>query len=436
MSDLFTLKPPLNVQTGTVMLTLKFGAPCDVVQPGRKLRRGRGLPLTLAPEGIIVSTEDVPIQKYVSNVVVQGPYGVSGVEVDLRIAVDRSDDFAGLKNYVAQKGKNFADLLDAEVGNALDAAVRDALRDSTAQDLYERGNLTSRLAGLERLLDGLFVVRSIQRVRADWDPEFIRVREAAARKARELAEKALELEHTLTIDRELQSAKDLAAAETAQRRGLSLNELENPELVALQRQQDHEVRLAMIEQMESLRRVGGLELVGEVLRSNSVAGRWTPELASPEPSSWSMTSLERDKTLASFWKKSGLPGEPIGLSLSEFSAETTVVVVSTGELPSGDEAVAVYGHHVDASRVLTIDNVSTIEEIVEKYLASVQPALAEADLHIRVLAEGDVVRIQVGSEKIRLGPVLRDLTVPDSELLVPLRDLLRASAVVLEIAGG
>lgn len=176
--------------------------------------------------------------------------------------------------------------------------------------------------------------------------------------------------------------------------------------------------------------------MGEALRATSIGGRESPEPPALSHPSWSISTLERDRTLSALWRKSGLPGEPIGLSLSEQNDDTTVVIVSMNALAPEGRATAshIYGERVGASKIVAIDNVSTVEDVVIKYLTTVEPALDDAEPTVRLVQDGLGIKIEIASDRVRLGPLLRRLTDPASESLIPLRDLLDTNSVVLEIA--
>lgn len=448
VGSVFDLHPPLNVEPGTVLLTLKHGAPQGVVRPGRKLRRGKGLPLTLAPQGVAVSTEDVPINVKVSNIALQGDYSLPQLELDIAIAVDGKDDFAGLQSYVARKGLNFAALLDGEVGNELDKVVRDALRGHTAVELYERGNLTDLVATHRLLMEGLFRLESVQRAQPTWHPEFVRARDAAASAAASLAEKLLALQHREGVDRALAQAEDQLALEQALRRNLTLIELENPELIAQASAQEHELKLELVRQMDALRRGGGTDVVRAALEmiSGMKAGEGPGEspqaagpaaaLASPQTAPWALDTLERDAALARMWRKAGLPGEPIGLSFYERDDDVTVVFVCGDSLDRDTlEAIdSMYRERVGASEVVALLGITTVEEAVREFLLTRIPELRAADPAIRLQRAGQRVTVHIASERARLSPHVRRFNEPGSSLLSPLTELLDVETIDVEVA--
>lgn len=439
------LVPPLNVEVGTILLTLNKGAPRQVVHPGRKLRRGKGLPLTWAPQGVAISTEDVPITVTVKGIALRGSFALPQLELAIRIRVDDRDDFVGLRSYVRRKGINFAALLDDEVCNELDALAREAFKDHDMPGLYERGNLTGLLDTTVGLLDSLFRIEAVVRVQPTWHPEFITAREAAASAERATAEKLLEI-NQLPLDRALAANRDQLLQDAADRRGMSLAAFEDPELLDRAEQRHHELRLEMIKQADSLRRAG---LVGEVQAVLDEATQEPPRLTAaavpaaaaggagrpPEAGDLSVSLLRRDPTLARIWRKSGLPGEPAGLAVADHGESATLVVVLK-ELADGTLRAAIEQVRVQSQTeaVITIDEASSVQDVVERYLLKRVPELAKAEPAVALQVEGSRLVVTLASVTARLGHQLRIINDPDERVLEPLAAVLPYDVIDVELA--
>lgn len=448
VGDVIDLNPPITVRPGTIILTFRHGGPRDVVRPGRKLRRGKGLPLTFSPQGLVLSTEDVPITADVKNIKLQEAYGLDRLHVELRVRLGAAGDFAGLKRYVATKGINFASLLDAEIRNELDLLARGALQDKTAIELHEAGNLTKmlRFEGAE-LLSGLFAIDSVQYVEPTFSAEFLRVQRAAAETEAEKAEILLKLEQ-LPLERNLEEGIDRMLAEKASRRGLSLLELENPELVAQAATQEHELKLEILRQLDSLRRGGGTDAVRAALdligRPTALPGAAAPvELTSPTPQvvaapalAADLSKLRCDHTLARLWRRAGLPGEPDGLGLGGPDDDVTVLAVCTSQLPPG-AAVDIrdgLAELVGTSSVITLDGVTSVADVVDDYLRARFPELNDLAASFECSEEGDTLVVGVSSTVGTVRPVLKKINDPDEDLLSPLRSVLPYDAIHIRLA--
>jgi hypothetical protein len=446
--DVIDLVPPLNVHPGTVLLTLRHGKPVSIVCPGKKLRRGRGLPLTMSPQGVAISTQSVPVTLRVDDIALKGPYPLAQVEAELRIRVDDADDYAGLKEYVRTRGLNFAQLLDAEVANELDGRVRDQLAPLTAAEIYERGNITSLVDLRAPLLDGLFCVETVVKATPKHHPEFQRAREAVAKSSTDAAEKMLELHEQLPLDRRLSEARDQQLLDEALRRGLSIAELENPELVLQARQGELEIKKALIEQLDALRRGGGSDVIREVLGylggTGQAAGTAPPPTALSQGAAHgpadidaeahtdvhapvlALPALRTDATLAHFWRAAGLPGEPMGIGLDVATPDVTVLVVCSEQLDhsAAEAAQRVYRERVDATTVIAIPGVQSLQDLVAGYLFSRMPELADARPTVEVLPADNNLRVRLSSDTQRMSRFLSRLNDPDSRMLQPLAQVL------------
>lgn len=443
VGDLVDLVPPLNVNPGTVLLTFRHGAPVDVIKPGKKLRRGRGLPLTMAPQGVPISTADIPIDVEVSSIALPGPYGLPRLEARLVISINDRDDFTALKRYVQRKGLNFAQLLDGEVSDEFDRRVRQALGGYEHVQLHRMGNLSALIDANTPLLDGLFRIESVQHVTASWHPEFVRAQEAMASKAREAAEMLLEHE---TTPLRLQAAEDedLVVLERAARRGLSMVEFENPELLGAEEQRRHELQVEIIRNADALRRIGGGDTVAEAMRSvvHSVDTPLAGLTAGPDGDSTTQPTqvvdpidrLKRDAVLLRLWRASGLPGEPTGVGLGE----KVLLAVYEGQVSAEHrrQLIDTIGSKVDASEVVTIDQAASIEDVVRRYLQERVPELASNDVTMALAVVGSSLIITLASSLVRLSPLLSRIKDPAADVLAPLAAVLPYDVVDVTVKGG
>jgi hypothetical protein len=444
VGEVLDLTPPLNVQPGTVLLTLRQGKPVGIVRSGRKLRRGRGLPMTMSPQGVVLSTETIPVTVKVEDIALQGAYPLSRVEAQLRLCIDERGDYAGLRSYVERKGLNFAALLDGEVANELDKTIRAGLHPKTAAELYDLGNITDLVALDAPLLDGLFRVESVVYATPTHHPEFLRAREAVARSSTDAAEKMLELHEQAPLDRQLSAVRDQQLLEEAARRGLSIVEHENPELVAQTRQGELEIKKALIEQLDALRRGGGSETIREVLGylgSSGPAGTTPaaiPSAAGPgadidgeaqtveHRAVPSMPTLRTDPTLAHFWRAAGLPGEPMGISLDATTPDVTVLAICEDPLDAlaAETVQRIFHERVGATTVIAIPGVHSLLDLVAGYLFARLPDLAAAQPTLDLHESGTNLLVRMSSEGHRMSRFLSQINDPEARMLEPLANVL------------
>ncbi|HSH61659.1 MAG TPA: hypothetical protein VK988_18825 [Acidimicrobiales bacterium] len=474
------IEPPIKVNVGEVMVTLRHNSPRKVVRPGRNLRRGKGLPLTLDPHGIRVSTEDIPIDVVeVPNIALVGPFGLPLISLRVVIRVDEDDDYLGLRDYIATKGVNFAELLDGELANAMDMHVRTVLGGHSHDELWEMGNLTPLLHTHSTLLDGLFRLESVTHESVVWHPEFEQVKAAIAASRREEAEKLLRLGQ-VDLDRKVSAAEDQLALEAAVRRGVTLWELEHPEHLAASGQQEHEVRLELIKQMDAIRRGAGAEGVRAVLgivgSSGAASGQQQSDEGqralslgqSPQESTYryadpvyegsspgvhepagsyvctagyanpenGLGELRSDRILAQMWLAAGLPGNPFGLGHAGEGPNSTVIAVVDTVL-SPDEITAIrraFSRSLGADIVVTIGQPRSIADIVTHYLTARMPALAEAGPQWAFWADNEHLVVSLASPTKRLAPLVRRITDPESGVLAPLERVLPYRTIDVQLA--
>lgn len=124
VSDVVALTPPFDdVPVGTVMVALRHNKPVGIAYKGKKLRRGKGLPLTWKPSGIYVSTADVPVEVEISAIKLADEFPLERLRMTVVITVDPTNEYEALVDYIDQKGINFADLLDGEVATETNRIV-------------------------------------------------------------------------------------------------------------------------------------------------------------------------------------------------------------------------------------------------------------------------------------------------------------------------
>ncbi len=461
------LDPPTHVGPGEVLLTLRHGAPQQVVAPGRKLRRLKGLPGTRHPQGIFLSTQDVPIVIRVEDIRLKGEYPLTSLRVEAVIAINDNDGYAGLIQYVAKRGINFAALLDGEVRHQFDLMVRERLAQWSHDNLYEKGNIreTLNLEGI-LLLEKLFCIKRVQIVEPTWNSEFVKARDATAAAATAAYEKQLEID-AQPLDLELQRSRDELLEEQASRRGIDILSLENPEFIAQSAQREHErtmqgaqiesdLKVEFIRQLDSIRRSGGSDMVRMAL--GMIAGM--PETGDPSvadaqpaygPPSASQAALEAvtgdelggafsrlrtDQTLARMWKRAGLSGELVGLGVSE-DPEGLVVLAVCSDVVSeaqGSQIRDSLQDMVGATTVVVLGGTRTIHEIVSRYLIARVPDLGPAGATFALSLDGGRLVVEVGSESSRVGPMLRQICDSNSGVVGPLASVLPFEQIDVKLA--
>lgn len=467
--------PPITVNVGEIMVTLRHNAPRDIVRPGKKLRRGRGLPATLDPHGIRVSTEDIPVDVEVPTIALAGSFGLPLVELRIVIRVEERGNYGSLRRYIADKGINFAELLDGDLANEMDMHVREALAGYDIEDLHAIGNVSRIIGTSLTLLEGLFRVESVQQKKILWDPEYEAIQRATAAAQRERAEKVLRLGQ-IPIDHEVMRAEDELALEAARRRGVSLWELEHPEQVSQAAQNEHELRLEAIKQIDAIRRGAGADGVRAVLGmpSQDETATRKPTYQPPAPRvlapasgsppggagaggagsasgdglgaagrdegprqrSDGLDRLGYDHALAQVWEGARLPGRPFGLARAGQPPNATVVAIV--DVPLGPDEVETISQAIrrliGADHVVAIGRPRNMSEIIVRFLTARVPAIGHADARWTFHIEGTTLNIAMGSATERLGPIVREITDPVAGVLAPLERLLPFDAIDVRVA--
>lgn len=407
-----------------------------------------------------LSRMDVPVTVNVPDIALAGTYPLAQLSVEMRVCLNPTDDYAAVLEYATHKGPNFVELLDGELQAEVDARVRRALRPSTSEVLYRDRDLISPEAiGTAPLLGGLFAVSRVVFGEPEWHPGFLADLEVRIEAEQERTRIGAELENA-GLQQVLDETRDVLGARKAMRRGLTLAQFENPESLEREKDRQHEIEKALIEQLDALRRVGGsaVESALMALRGRDVPA--PPDLARLAPGviegearteehptddgalharvaeALDLQRLRRDRGLRRIWRSEALPGEPLGLGLGDGPRGLTVVLVCRDVLPNAElsRVAEVFIEHASAAQVVALDGVRTAEELVLDYLQALVPeldgALASVDLDID--EERLTVRLR-GTGK-RMSPIAKRINDPDGLFLVPLQRILPYDVIDVEAA--
>lgn len=221
-----------------VIAVFRNGAVVEVAPPGRRVRplfyRPRPGNLTYAR----ILRSDIVVSATVPRVALADPFVLPQVSVTCRLALYPGDagDYAPLVARLQARGLRFTEIIAEALQSDLDALVRDLCVERTHDDIM-RSPRPTKPVGSYLLLDGLFVVESIDSVSPTPDPEFERRQGALA---------GVVADDAVFARQEAEARRlDALAAEQANFRGLSISDFESPALAEARRQREHDV--AMIE---------------------------------------------------------------------------------------------------------------------------------------------------------------------------------------------
>lgn len=476
VSDVVALTPPFDdVPVGTVMVALRHNKPVGIAYKGKKLRRGKGLPLTWKPSGIYVSTADVPVEVEISAIKLADEFPLERLRMTVVITVDPTNEYEALVDYIDQKGINFADLLDGEVATETNRIVRRCLRKATSQELYDAGSFEERLIDQVDLLDGLFKIVRIYNVQPEYHREFIAVQDLGARTTREISEKLSRLQQS-EYDRLVAFADDQLVLDRALRRDMTMEEFENPEVRARREQWSHEREIAKIQafpelrgrdQLDRFERLFDHQLEGPrslgpearqpnhgapydetfryddeprsiapVLGGAQSSGIWGDEPdVSDEPADLSLDRLKCDASLLQVWQAAGISARPVGLAFWTNGGECTVIAVSTDKL-SPTEVTAAFTDRIGATLVIPIGGVSELTEVIGRYLGRRLPELRTAQARLLVSRRGQGLVLGLASAVTRMRPIVKAINDPSNAILAPLGRLLAYETLEIEVADG
>lgn len=473
VSDVVALTPPYDaVPVGTVMIALRHNKPAGIAFKGKKLRRGKGLPLTWKPAGIFVSTQDVPVGVTIRAIKMADEFPLVELRMTVVICVDPTDDFSALVSYIDEKGINFADLLDGEVATETSRMVRRCLRSSTSDQLYRAGSFEERLTDQAGLLGGLFRIVRLYDVQAEFHPEFMAIQELEARTTREINEKLSRLQQS-DYERLVALADDQLVLDRATRRGQTMEEFENPELRSQREQRLHEREVAKINAFPELRGRDQLDRFerlfhGQIEAPPLLAADRGSNYDAPydetfrydeEPSSiapvvtqaeqgtdWgentekgdeivdlSLDQLKCDPSLLQVWRASGIGGVPAGLAFWADDEGCTVIAVSKDKLNAA-EVTAAFTDRFGATSVIPIGGVSQLTEVIGRYLGRRVPELRTAEARLLISRRGPRLVLGLASRATRMRPIVKTINDPSTGILPALDRLLAYDAIVADVA--
>lgn len=457
-TPIFDLRPPFNhAEAGTVLLVLRNGLPHTVVETGKKPRRLRGLPVMGHLQGMAITTEDIPVTLSVSGVRLRGPFPLTRADLNLRISLNRAGEYQGLMDYVTRKGVNFAQLVERELTSEIDGRVRHALGQYTADEIEQLRAGDSGIGATLRfddapLLEGLFAITRYDYPEVEHHPGFIEAQSAVADAAVEQTKKLLEIEQT-ELNAQLEQSRDAIQQIRAANRGITLPELENPDLLAANAERASAKELAEIDsktkilselvgQLDPIRRAGGQQainslfsLISEQHGGTPVGGvpqGAAPAVPTPEarPASIEASAdriielddLRCDVGLMDIWRGHAGGIAPVGLG---YGGET-VLGACLDRLGSdvSDALRAQYRTEADTDAVFIVDGIASVDDLVAEYLRLRLGELAASLAGVRLRSGVTGLTLILASDGGRLSPLTRRLNDPSAQELEPLSRIL------------
>ncbi|RYG86780.1 MAG: hypothetical protein EON59_09180, partial [Alphaproteobacteria bacterium] len=335
-------RPPLRVDAGTVAVVLKNGAPIQVVRPGKSMRRlVGGLPMSGQLKYVAVSTEEIRVRIEVRDIAIRGVFPLEAVTLKVGLTLNQDGEFAALKAYIARRGLNFAELLADDVQANLDRMVRKRVESHDADEIWAtRVGLEPEQYLRELLVDGLFEISTVALAEPTFSQKYRDHREIDQDAAVEAKQIAAEITKT-PLQLELDRMRDLIAQENASRRGLTLSESENPALIEANLQRNHELRLAMVDQLAELRRAGGAAAVERFFMEAARQGELQSSPAAEAPQAPAMLRpMVADARLVEVWEQADLPWTPLGLVRGE--SEVLAVLGDALDAGSSERIASVF----------------------------------------------------------------------------------------------
>lgn len=378
---------------------------------------------------------DISFETTIADVAVQDGWILPTVEVQTLVALNPAGNYAALRYRLQDRGLDFMTALQAELEAEMGAFVRRLFAPRTHPEVLTDPTPPG-FGARELLLYDLFVVDSVYVRRADADPQYAQLRTAVQGRKVDVEETA-------------------RARAMAEARGLSLHDWENPELVQLSRQQQHELAaLALKNQaemerlkVEAQRDLARVELeqrgaVGvETVRNIGAVTRATrsgtvPELsgllrgldAGPEPAvvvpddgqvPAPIDDLNRDPQLMTRWKRAGGPGRAVeGLVRVEEDGASLVLLALDHGVAAGLDVPVLLGQAFPGEDVVVLPDSPSLLDWVDALVRERVPRVEDLQPVLALEQRDDTLRVLVGSRNGRAGKVVKAILEP-STLIVP-----------------
>lgn len=421
-----------------VIAVFRNGKLIDIWDSGDRARALwlRYRPGTLTYARILRS--DIPIRTEVESVEVADGWLLPKVTVETFVALNDAHGYAALRKRLEARGLGYADALSVELGGEMNRFVRSLFADRSHAEVI-RDPAPPGVGVRTLLLHDLFVVDSVHVTGMAPDPQYSELRTAVQGRK---------------VDVEVIARAEL----NAQARGLSLHDWENPQLVELRMQQEHERALAGAQQDLELERlkveaerdrlllqkaeveargsiaiaaVNNVTALSRAQRSGvlpdltlgigtapehaqaSTGHEYAPTIPAP------VDDLARDPRLMSAWKRAGGPGRAVkGIVRVEEDGATLVLLALDGSATAALDLPVLIGQAFPGEDVVVLpesDSLLTwIDALIHERAARIddlQPVLALEE-------RDDTLRLLVGSQSGRAGRVVKAVLEP-SALIVP-----------------
>lgn len=410
--------------------------------PGERARAlwMRYRPGTLTYARILRS--DISFEKAVEDVAVQDGWILPRVEVQTLVALNPAGGYAALRYRLQDRGLTFMTALEAELTAEMDAFVRRLFAPRTHSEVLADPT-PAGFGAREHLLYDLFVVDSVYVKRADADPQYAQMRTAVQGRKVDVEETA-------------------RARAMAEARGLSLHDWENPDLVRMHRQQEHELAMAAqnneaamarlrVEAERDLARVEveqrgaiGVETVrniGAVTRATKSGA--IPELggllrgldSGPEPVvvppaadgdvPAPVDDLNRDPQLMAQWKRAGGTSRAVeGLVRVEDDGAALVLLALDHEAAAGLDVGVLTAQAFPGEDLVVLPDSASLLEWVDALVRARAARIDDLQPVLALEQRDDRLQILVGSRNGRAGKVVKAILEPSTLIVAGLCALL------------
>ncbi len=451
---------PVHADLNHVLVVLRNGRPIRLVGPGKRLGKlGLGLlghlqalQISLSPVKVNLTLTDVPLR-------IEDGTQFHLPEVRLSIRMRVTDDLDALESALSTLGLRFAEALQDEAQDEVVTRVRHVFTQLHHAEIWEASSLRSRLGAVRRVLGGAVVIDYLSEPLVTPDPRYRDMIDARADAEAQLVRQAEQQRvrtQTVTHDEEVQllqvraessifGAKVEALAGVARAHNLNLQHLLYPELQSLEREQRHEVIMALLADPNILRRNAGLEaaLMGHLAQLSvptvleQPAPRLQGRVITHQPSVVSggerlMTPPLQisDPQLEAVWNRVRAPRGLMGLGFATAGGRAQVLaVVEDGErvtapFPAASEVCA-----ADVVELVQVPYEQALEDLVSAYMQQQLRDLPAGAIRFEPIAEGSRLRLNLSSQQLRPITVKRALEAPGNLVLPTLQSVLPYSGI-------
>jgi hypothetical protein len=436
-------------EEGGVLVLIRNGKPFRVISPGKRfsatMRRGhiRALPVSGASVVVEHTRERVPLAD---------EFTLPSVSLTARVSLRHTGGYRALMDRIERHGLAFVDHLDQEMTDALDAAVLETFGRLRHDELVRR-TLREEFAVDRPICDGLFTLEEVGTVKPVWDPSYEQIHGLGAETAAVVADAQARVEQSSALavadladaEREalITKMQDALALERAQLRGISLQELENPEVVLERERMRMELLGKALENAPHLTRSPGLlDALGAMTAMQGPQHR-EPEMGTaapvpPPPLSRASrmatpTSLQVDPELLAAWQLAELPRDDVYGLVCGGEPRTVLGIVADPEGARPAFAEVLQDVRPGAALLLMAYQ-PYLDVLLGAYVRLRLPDAPEArNASWNLIEEDGVLRARLSLREGRAAPLQRQLSDHTVRLLEPLEALLPYETIAVDL---